>query len=72
MELFRSYKMITEPSPDHLDFDIHPWGTFKETVRNIETKFADIIHGKGCSYTIKFIGTNIIRHCSNKIPNIIL
>ena len=56
---------------DKYDFDIHPWKSFKEVVRNVETKFADIIHGKGSPYTIRFRGTNIIRH-HNKIPNIIL
>ena len=78
-------KMITEPSLGHYigdnyvtikndkyDFDMHPWDSFKEIVRNLETIGADLIHGKGTPFEIKFKGVNKINHTYNKIKNIIL
>lgn len=57
---------------DKYDFDMHPWDSFKEIVRNLETIGADLIHGKGTPFEIKFKGVNKINHTYNKIKNIIL
>ena len=44
------------------NFEMHSWGSFKEIIRNVETTFADIIHGQGANYYIKFKGVNTIHH----------
>jgi hypothetical protein len=57
---------------DKYDFDMHPWDSFKEIIRNVETIGADFIHGKGTPFTIRFKGVNKINHNYNKINNLIL
>ena len=57
---------------DTYNFEMHPWDSFKETIRNIETIGADLIHGKGTPFNIKFKGVNKINHRYNKIKNLIL
>jgi len=57
---------------DRYDFDIHPWTSFGESLRNIETIGAKLLHGKGTPYYIKFKGLNKIKHSYNKIKNLIL
>ncbi len=49
-------------SPDKYDFEMHPWDSFKESMRNIETLIARPIHGKGTSFPIYFKGLNTIHH----------
>jgi hypothetical protein len=51
---------------------MHPWDSVKETIRNIETVGAGLIHGKGTPFNIKFKGLNKINHNYNKIKNLIL
>ena len=41
---------------------MHNWKSFGVILRNVETKFADIIHGNGTNYKINFKGTNTIHH----------
>lgn len=57
---------------DRYDFDIHPWTSFGESLRNIETIGAKLLHGKGTPYYIKFKGLNKIKHSYNKIKKLIL
>ena len=40
--------------------EMYSWSSFKEIIRNVETKFADIIHGYGTKFIIKFKGVNTI------------
>ena len=58
--------------PRDRNFEMHPWDSFKETIRNIETIGADLIHGKGTPFDIIFKGVNKIKHTYNKINNIVL
>jgi len=58
--------------PDKYDFDIHPYSSFVETLRNIETYSANLIHGKGTPYKIRFRGYNKIVRTYSNIKNIIL
>lgn len=47
--------------PDQYNFDIHPWSNWKEDIRNIETIYADFIHGIGTPFWIYFNGINTIK-----------
>lgn len=57
---------------DLYDFDIHPWSSISETFRNMETIGADVLHGSGTPFYIKFRGINIIKHTYNTIKSLFL
>lgn len=48
-------------SDDKYDFDMHSWSNIGESVRNIETIFADWVHGTGTPFKIHFKGYNKIK-----------
>lgn len=46
---------------DKYNFEMHPWNSFGEVLRNVETIGADFIHGSGKMFKINFKGRNHIR-----------
>lgn len=51
-----------EIQSDTYEFRMHPWSSFIEVVRNIETLIARPIHGRGIPFPIIFRGLNTIHY----------
>ena len=47
--------------PDKYNFEMHPWNSFGEIMRNLETIGADFLHGSGTPFWIIFKGRNHIK-----------
>jgi len=50
-----------DSSEDKYNFEMHPWNSLGEVLRNIETIGADFLHGRGTPFDINFRGRNFIK-----------